>query len=62
MCGFLSSAVCNLASIALPTFIKDGVYDFQKLHEVVKVSTTSFNLYKHELMPRNMNTRWSLSI
>ncbi|ORY82912.1 ribonucleotide reductase [Leucosporidium creatinivorum] len=35
-------AVCNLASIALPTFIKDGVYDFQKLHEVVKV--VAFNL------------------
>ncbi|KAM0789852.1 ribonucleoside reductase large subunit Cdc22 [Microbotryomycetes sp. NB124-2] len=35
-------AVCNLASIALPTFIKNGVYDFQKLHEVVKV--VAFNL------------------
>jgi ribonucleoside-diphosphate reductase subunit M1 len=35
-------AVCNLASIALPTFIKDGVYDFQKLHDVTKV--VAFNL------------------
>ncbi|SGZ21725.1 BQ5605_C021g09409 [Microbotryum silenes-dioicae] len=35
-------AVCNLASIALPSFIKDGVYDFKKLHEVVKV--VAFNL------------------
>jgi len=36
------TAVCNLASIALPTFIKDGVYDFQKLHDVCKV--VAFNL------------------
>ncbi|GAA5912971.1 ribonucleoside-diphosphate reductase large subunit [Sporobolomyces salmoneus] len=35
-------AVCNLASIALPSFIKDGVYDFQKLHDVVKA--VAFNL------------------
>ncbi|KAK4046035.1 ribonucleotide-diphosphate reductase subunit rnr1 [Microbotryomycetes sp. JL201] len=35
-------AVCNLASIALPTFIKNGAYDFKKLHEVVKV--VAFNL------------------
>ncbi|KAF5382444.1 hypothetical protein D9615_002715 [Tricholomella constricta] len=36
------TAVCNLASLALPTFIKDGVYDFQKLHDVAKV--VAFNL------------------
>jgi ribonucleoside-diphosphate reductase subunit M1 len=36
------TAVCNLASIALPTFIKDGKYDFQRLHEVSKV--VAFNL------------------
>ena len=38
--------VCNLASIALPTFVKDGQYDFQKLHDVVKViwsSSRTFN-------------------
>ncbi|SCV74501.1 BQ2448_7530 [Microbotryum intermedium] len=35
-------AVCNLASIALPSFIKNGVYDFKKLHEVAKV--VAFNL------------------
>ncbi|KAJ2913368.1 hypothetical protein MD484_g7041, partial [Candolleomyces efflorescens] len=38
------TAVCNLASLALPTFIKDGVYDFKKLHDVAKVVT--FNLNK----------------
>ncbi|GLB38634.1 putative provides the precursors necessary for DNA synthesis [Lyophyllum shimeji] len=36
------TAVCNLASLALPTFIKNGVYDFQKLHDVTKV--VAFNL------------------
>lgn len=35
-------AVCNLASLALPTFVKDGAYDFQKLHDVTKV--VAFNL------------------
>jgi len=37
-------AVCNLASIALPAFVKDGAYDFQKLHDVTKV--VAFNLNK----------------
>lgn len=36
-------AVCNLASIALPTFISRGVYDFQKLHDVAKVITRNLN-------------------
>jgi ribonucleoside-diphosphate reductase subunit M1 len=36
------TAVCNLASIALPTFITGGKYDFQKLHAVTKV--VAFNL------------------
>ncbi|EJU03292.1 ribonucleotide reductase alpha subunit [Dacryopinax primogenitus] len=35
-------AVCNLASIALPSFIQDGQYDFEKLHAVAKV--VAFNL------------------
>jgi ribonucleoside-diphosphate reductase subunit M1 len=35
-------AVCNLASIALPTFITNGQYDFKKLHDVTKV--VAFNL------------------
>lgn len=37
------TAVCNLASLALPTFIKDGVYDFQKLHDVAKVVAYNLN-------------------
>ena len=38
-------AVCNLASLALPTYvdITNGTYDFQKLHEVVKVVTRNLN-------------------
>lgn len=41
------TAVCNLASIALPAFVKtrdDGVlYDFQHLHDVTKVITKNLN-------------------
>ncbi|XP_006462492.1 hypothetical protein AGABI2DRAFT_223838 [Agaricus bisporus var. bisporus H97] len=37
------TAVCNLASLALPTFINNGKYDFQKLHEVAKVAAFNLN-------------------
>lgn len=37
------TAVCNLASLALPSFITDGEYDFQKLHDVAKVVTHNLN-------------------
>ena len=38
-------AVCNLASMALPTYVdfKRGEFDFQKLHEVVQVVTRNLN-------------------
>ena len=36
-------AVCNLASIALPTFISNGEYNFHKLHDVTKVVTKNLN-------------------
>lgn len=40
-------AVCNLASIALPSFIEKtsttSSYDFEKLHDVVKVVTRNLN-------------------
>ncbi|KAJ2502266.1 ribonucleotide-diphosphate reductase subunit rnr1 [Coemansia sp. RSA 1972] len=37
-------AVCNLASIALPTFVKSPTeYDFAKLHDVTKVITRNLN-------------------
>ncbi|GAA5997694.1 ribonucleoside-diphosphate reductase large subunit [Rhodotorula paludigena] len=35
-------AVCNLASIALPSFVKNGAYDFEKLHQVTK--SVAYNL------------------
>jgi len=31
------TAVCNLASLALPTFVQNGSFDFLKLHEVAKI-------------------------
>jgi ribonucleoside-diphosphate reductase subunit M1 len=37
------TAVCNLASLALPTFIVNGQYDFQKLHDVTKVVAYNLN-------------------
>lgn len=37
------TAVCNLASLALPTFISGGKYDFQKLHDVTKVVAYNLN-------------------
>lgn len=36
-------AVCNLASISLPRFLNNGVFDFEKLHEVTKVITRNLN-------------------
>merc|ERR1712190_532989 len=38
-------AVCNLASIALPAFVKEGgkEYDFKGLYEVTKVATRNLN-------------------
>eukprot|EP00927_Polykrikos_kofoidii_P048231 TRINITY_DN4244_c0_g1_i1.p1 TRINITY_DN4244_c0_g1~~TRINITY_DN4244_c0_g1_i1.p1 ORF type:complete len:807 (-),score=137.88 TRINITY_DN4244_c0_g1_i1:320-2740(-) len=38
-------AVCNLASIGLPAFVKvdDATYDFQRLYEVTKVATRNLN-------------------
>lgn len=39
------TAVCNLASIALPSFVNvsSGVYDFKKLHAITKVITLNLN-------------------
>lgn len=36
-------AVCNLASIALPRFVENGVFDHQKLYEVTYHATRSLN-------------------
>lgn len=37
------TAVCNLASLALPAFVKEGAFDFAKLREVTKVATRNLN-------------------
>jgi ribonucleoside-diphosphate reductase alpha chain len=36
-------AVCNLASLALPRYIKEGVFDHQKLYEVTYQATLNLN-------------------
>jgi ribonucleoside-diphosphate reductase alpha subunit len=41
--GADETAVCNLASICLPTFVKDGAFDFTKLSEVTRVITRNLN-------------------
>jgi ribonucleotide reductase alpha subunit len=37
------TGVCNLASICLPSYIEDGVFNYNKLHDVVKVITKNLN-------------------
>lgn len=36
-------AVCNLASLSLPAYVNDGLFDFAKLAEVTKVVTRNLN-------------------
>jgi len=36
-------AVCNLASLALPHFVKDGAFDHQRLFDITKVVTKNLN-------------------
>ena len=36
-------AVCNLASIALPMFIKDGKFDHEELYKITKRVTRNLN-------------------
>ena len=37
------TAVCNLASIALPTFIEDGVFNYEKLKKITRIITYNLN-------------------
>lgn len=37
------TAVCNLASVALPRFVENGTFNFKKLHEVSKVVVKNLN-------------------
>ncbi|HUM27112.1 MAG TPA: ribonucleoside-diphosphate reductase subunit alpha, partial [Anaerolineales bacterium] len=36
-------AVCNLASLALPTFVENGEFNHQKLYEITRVVTRNLN-------------------
>jgi ribonucleoside-diphosphate reductase alpha chain len=37
------TAVCNLASLALPSFVQDGKFDFEALRKVTKVAIRNLN-------------------
>jgi ribonucleoside-diphosphate reductase alpha chain len=37
------TGVCNLASICLPSYIEDGIFNFEKLHDITKVITKNLN-------------------
>tara|TARA_B100000795_G_C22800369_1_gene441572 strand:- start:1364 stop:3775 length:2412 start_codon:yes stop_codon:yes gene_type:complete len=37
------TGVCNLASICLPSYINNGEFDFEKLHNVVKIIVKNLN-------------------
>ena len=37
------TAVCNLASLALPSYVTDGKFDYDKLRQVVKVAIRNLN-------------------
>jgi len=37
------TAVCNLASLSLPAFVKDGSFDFEELKKVTRVVTRNLN-------------------
>ena len=43
------AAVCNLASIGLPKFVKDGKFDYDKLGDITKIVTRNLN----EVINRN---------
>ena len=36
-------AVCNLASVALPKFVENGVFNYKRLHKVVETITCNLN-------------------
>jgi ribonucleotide reductase alpha subunit len=36
-------AVCTLASVSLPSFVKNGIFDFKELHAVTKVAARSLD-------------------
>ncbi len=37
------TAVCNLASLSLPAFVKDGIFNYEELHRVTKIVTRNLD-------------------
>jgi ribonucleoside-diphosphate reductase alpha chain len=37
------TGVCNLASICLPSFVENNIFDFEKLHDITKTITKNLN-------------------
>ena len=37
------TAVCNLASLGLPTFVEEGVFNYDKLYDITKIVTKNLN-------------------
>jgi ribonucleoside-diphosphate reductase alpha chain len=37
------TGVCNLASICLPSYVENGIFNFEKLHDITKVITKNLN-------------------
>jgi len=45
-------AVCNLASIALPRYVEEGIFNLQRLYEVTKIITVNLNkIIDHNYYP-----------
>jgi ribonucleoside-diphosphate reductase alpha subunit len=38
-----STAVCNLASLALPSYVKNGVFDYKRLDEITRLAVKNLN-------------------
>lgn len=60
-CLFDVLQVCNLASIALPMFVKDKQFDHQKLYEVCQDTTTTHNNQRASERKRSTRTRMRLA-
>jgi ribonucleoside-diphosphate reductase alpha chain len=38
-----TTAVCNLASLGLPTYVKNGLFDYEKLEEITRLAVRNLN-------------------
>ena len=53
------TAVCNLASIALPSYVKDGKFNFAELHKIAQVVTKNLNKVIDRTFYPTPETRYS---